>query len=356
MFDELRRGFSIRVIAIGRRLFANTPVQRWRVTTLILNRVFRFGYGSGDLDLQFRGLRVFAPADDVTLVPGIAGGFYEQIELDIFTIVAARSSTIADVGGNIGLFACLAAAQRTDSRVVSFEPVPSNLSYLRRNIDANGLAGKIEVVEQAVSDEIGSAPIYIADSIGTHSLASANAASDHHIDVSVTTLDEWFGEQTIDLLKIDVEGFDGHVVRGARRTLARDKPTLFVEYTPQSLAAAGFDPGEMVATIFGLYDEVFLIDEPRHTIARTNETELLSFAGRTGNWNLIAVANPAHRELIQSTLVAQSRFKANARLGSIGPAAERHDITTPRQIPAEYTAANGGTSTPNSQDSRSGRP
>ena len=274
---------------------------------MILNRVFRFGYGSEDLDLQFRGLRILAPANDVTLVPGIAGGFYEKLELDIFTTVAVESSSVADVGGNIGLFACLAASQKPDGRVVSFEPVPSNLTYLRQNIDTNGLADRVEVVEQAVSDKIGTAPIYIADSIGTHSLSSANAASERRVDVSVTTLDDWFGQQTIDLLKIDVEGFDGYVIRGAQRTLARDKPTLFVEFTPHALAAAGFDPAEMLTTVFELYDEVFIIDEPRHTIDRANETELLSFIGRSGNWNLVAVANSAHRALIQSAIADSGR-------------------------------------------------
>ena len=148
------------------------------MTTLILKRVFRFGYGSEDLEVQFRGLRVVAPAADVTLVPGIVGGFYEQLELDIFIAVAAKSSLVADVGGNIGVFACLAASQMVTGRVVSFEPVPSNVAYLRRNLDANQLTDRVEVVEQAVSDTIGTAPIYIADSIGTHSLASANAYSD----------------------------------------------------------------------------------------------------------------------------------------------------------------------------------
>jgi FkbM family methyltransferase len=300
--NGFRRGLSIRLIAIGRRLFANTPVQRWTVTTLILKRVFRFGYGGGDLDLQFRGLRFIAPAGDVTIVPGIVGGFYEQLELDIFISVAAESSMVADVGGNIGVFACLAASQMTDGKVVSFEPVASNVAYLRRNLELNGFTERVEVVEQAVSDGIGIAPIYIADSIGTHSLASANAQSERRIDVSVTTLDDWFGQRKIDLLKIDVEGFDGHVIRGAKRTLARDRPTLFVEFTPQTLAAADVDPAEMLATIFELYDEAFLIDEPRHRIARTDEAELRSFMGHSGNWNLIAVADPTHRELIRSVL------------------------------------------------------
>ena len=72
----------------------------------------------------------------------------------------------------------------------------------------------------------------------------------------------------------------------------------------------------MLALIFELYDEVFLVDEPRHTIARANEEELRSFIGRSGNWNLIAVADSAHQALIRAAVAGVAPSRAHGSSGA----------------------------------------
>jgi hypothetical protein len=67
---KVREALPIRTIPLGRRLFANTPVQRLSITAAILRRVFHFGYGTGEIELEFRGMSLVVPADDVTVVPG----------------------------------------------------------------------------------------------------------------------------------------------------------------------------------------------------------------------------------------------------------------------------------------------
>jgi FkbM family methyltransferase len=299
---KVREELAIRTIALGRRLFANTPVQRLSITAAILRRVFRFGYGTGEIEVEFRGMSLVVPADDVTVVPGLVGGFYERIELDIFQAVVASASLIVDVGGNVGVYACLAAAGAPSKRVVTFEPVPDNLEYLRRNLERNGLSARVEVVDKAVSDVSGLQPIYLADSIGTHSLSSAGSVNGSRIEVEVITLDAFLARREVDVIKIDVEGFDGYALRGARELLESRRPTLFVEFVPSSLAAAGFDPREMIELISGIYEHVFLIDEPRATIVRVSRAELLDIVNEEGNKNLIAVGNRRDMDIIQGRL------------------------------------------------------
>jgi FkbM family methyltransferase len=298
--EQLRRAVAIRVIELGRRLFANTPIQRWQVTTAVLRSVLRAGYGSGDVEVAFRGLRIVVPATDVTAAPGVLGGFYERLELDVFSTLARRSSLVVDVGGNIGLFTCVAASQMVEGSVITFEPVPTNLDYLRRNLELNGLAHLVEVVDRAVSDEIGTAPIYLAEGTGTHSLASAVAASARQIEVEVTTLDHWLGDRAVDLLKIDVEGFDIHVLRGGMTLLERARPTLFVEYSAPAMIAAGFEPTDLLRRIFDTYESVFLVDEPKRIFRPVLPEEVPALSGPHAYWNLIAVANPAHLELVEA--------------------------------------------------------
>jgi FkbM family methyltransferase len=205
--------------------------------------VFRFGYGADEIELEFRGASLSVPASDVTIVPGLVGGFYEKIELDLFEAVAERSALVVDVGGNVGMYACLAAMRAPAGRVVTFEPVPQNLGYLRRNLERNAVDARVEVVAKAVSDIPGVQPIYLADSVGTHSLSSVNAASQSRIDVEVTTLDECLADRPVDALKIDVEGLDGHALSGAKRPCSRDGRRCSLSSCPAVWQRRGLIPG-----------------------------------------------------------------------------------------------------------------
>ena len=122
-----RERLSMRVIRIGRQLIANTPIQRWPVTTAIYRRVFRLGYPAAEVTTQFRAETFSVPTSDVTLVPCDLG-HDESIELDVFERMCESSQVVVDVGANIGIFTCLA-ARRVDGvgRVIAYlEPVEAN--------------------------------------------------------------------------------------------------------------------------------------------------------------------------------------------------------------------------------------
>lgn len=136
--------------------------------------------------------------------------------------------TFVDIGANLGDYsrvACLIFA-----RVVAIEPIPELAAILRRD-----LPGNASVLELALSDEPGSAILFVPIErdgavTGLASLsAKANLASRYHeITVKVQTLDS-LDLTGIDLLKIDVEGFEERVLRGGIETLRRERPGLIVE-------------------------------------------------------------------------------------------------------------------------------
>jgi FkbM family methyltransferase len=308
-----RRRASTKVIKIARRLIANTPIQQLSLTTAIYRRVFRLGYPSEEVTTAFRGTTLTVPTGDVTIVPGILGGFYEKIELDVFERLAALSSVVVDVGGNIGLYSCLAAARIPDGgRVVAFEPVPANLAYLRQNIEQNGFSGTVTVEATAVGEHHGEIDIFmVKGSIGTHSASAKNALdSADSISVPVVTLDGYVADTLkapVDVLKIDVEGYEGHVLRGAAAMLGKYRPSLFIEFVPFHLANCGFPPSEFIDIILGVYDQVFLVDEPRATVRRCTRDDLLDASLNHKNVNLIAVdaaAHPDHLAAVESVSAA----------------------------------------------------
>jgi FkbM family methyltransferase len=309
----LRERVSATVIAVGRAMFANTPVQRWPITTRLYRAVFAAGHPGDELVIAFRGVELVAPNRDVSIVPGLAGGFYEKLELDIFQTLVARSRAILDVGANIGLYSCLAARDApAGARIVAFEPISDNVGYLRRNLAAaQDGTSRVRVETVAVGDRTGTVSIYTVEggaSIGTHSVSARNASgSTTAVQVPMVSLDDYVADRgltDVDLVKVDVEGFEVAVLAGSAGLLAEQHPTLFIEYLPERLANCGADPEELVTTICRTYDSVYAIDERRRAVTRCRaETLLRPGPGRPSGANLVAVhsgTHPEHQERIEA--------------------------------------------------------
>jgi FkbM family methyltransferase len=301
--STLRQSASMHVIKTARKLFADTPAAKLRLASSIYGKMFLVGFGSSDeMTVVFRGIRLSTPTRDNVLAPGIVGGYYEKIELDVFERLVGLSRTIIDVGANIGLYCCLAAARASEkSEIVAFEPIRENLDYLRRNIDQNGQNSRVVVEDQAVGESTGELKIFLAKGdIVRHSPSSKNArGSQNAVSVPMVALDEYVAEnlnRPVDLLKIDVEGYDGYVLRGATRIMECDKPTLFVELIPSNLRNCNFSLTDFVDIIFSSYDNVFIADELGATLRRRTRKDLLDGKGICKNANLIAVSSAKHAE------------------------------------------------------------
>jgi len=172
-------------------------------------------------------------------------------------LVAAQvppASTVVDVGANIGLSTILLA--RSAQRVIAFEPSPTNVGYLRRNLASNGIAN-VEVVAAAVSDRPGTLRFHVAQfGAGSHVVAAGYVQGDAiaTIDVPAVTLDEAL-TVPVSFIKIDAEGHEPDVLAGARAVLTRDRPLVHIEINVWCLSAfAGHSPGAFVRTLFRAFE------------------------------------------------------------------------------------------------------
>ncbi|MGC1272192.1 MAG: FkbM family methyltransferase [Planctomycetaceae bacterium] len=153
-------------------------------------------------------------------------GLLERGMLRQFTARLREGSTVWDIGANVGLYTLASSrAVGNGGRVYAFEPMPRNLEHLRRHIAMNGLANVI-VVPSAASD---------AD--GMLRMAEGDSPSEFHADergefeIEAIALDRWQSEcggPPPEVVKIDVEGAETQVLRGAATTFSRDRPVIFL--------------------------------------------------------------------------------------------------------------------------------
>ena len=156
-----------------------------------------------------------------------------------------RSEVAIDVGANQGYTSAWLAGWA--DRVLAFEPDPDNAALAREQIRIRQLTN-VELIESAVSDHEGSATLHVKPKVGHHSLADIGASETiGRVDVPVTSLDvacQSRGIERVGFLKVDVEGFEPEVFRGAQDLLAaRAIDRILFEYSPRFYVDRGLDPG-----------------------------------------------------------------------------------------------------------------
>lgn len=162
-----------------------------------------------------------------------ATGLHEPAE-ELFALAYLRSGdSVVDVGANLGIYTVACAS--IGARVSAFEPSSLARDALDRNISLNGLSDLIRVFPMALGEENASVSLTTHLDVGNH-LVTPGEGSASDETVPVRTLDsmvdqdpDWFSAGRMVLLKIDVEGHDAAVLRGAGRTLADDRPVVLVE-------------------------------------------------------------------------------------------------------------------------------
>ena len=153
---------------------------------------------------------------------------------DLVQLINEDAKTILDIGANCGLFAAFAAMKLPNADIFAFEPAPDLVPVMQQNF--KGLNVSLQPV--AVSDQTGEQTLYVNPaSQQTNSLKpeavdlfAENVPIEEEI-VWCTTLDDFADEnslQQIDVMKVDVQGFEGAVFRGARSVMPHVQQ-LFVE-------------------------------------------------------------------------------------------------------------------------------
>jgi FkbM family methyltransferase len=181
-------------------------------------------------------------------------GRYEPNEMFAMTKLLGPGMCIVDAGANEGLFTIIAARIAGGGGVVhSFEPSPRERSRLEANIAINRLTN-VKVHSAALGRAAGRSTLRIAGAghSGHNTLGGfmyAGTVHEESVEVDVVTLDQAVEEQKLarlDLLKIDVEGSEAEVLRGADGVLRKMRPVVIAEAQEASLRQMGSSAKELM--------------------------------------------------------------------------------------------------------------
>ena len=160
--------------------------------------------------------------------PGRRG---DRLAMRALEMLSAEASVFLDIGSYTGLFALTAARVNPAIRSHAFEIVPDNHLLIQRNIVENDLIGRVQAHLCGLGGEIGSMTMPRSNNLSSlASSLSLGSTFEGGISIPVETLDHRFAAEKGPMaMKIDVEGFEGEVLRGGLKTLKRLKPDIICE-------------------------------------------------------------------------------------------------------------------------------
>jgi FkbM family methyltransferase len=156
-----------------------------------------------------------------------AGNFYEPLELDYCREQVPPGGVIVDVGANTGNHTVYFARFLRPRLLIPVEPVDVAANLLRTNAKLNGAV----IDERGLGLAAADAPGVLAMTVGIEmAMAKVGPGAVNKDTVRAVKLDDLVPER-VDFLKIDVEGFEMNVLRGAARIVNRDRPLILLEAT-----------------------------------------------------------------------------------------------------------------------------
>ncbi len=153
-------------------------------------------------------------------------GIREPVATGHILSILQDDDVVLEVGANIGYYALMEASRCR--KIYAFEPHPENVTRLKRNIELNGYTN-IEVLHGGFGEEDGTLKLYTSELSNWHTAKENPGSSSEFIEVDCHRIDTFTeGHAAPTFIKMDVEGYELQVLRGATETLKHIRH-LFIE-------------------------------------------------------------------------------------------------------------------------------
>lgn len=189
---------------------------------------------------------------------------YESETSNALKPLLKNARCFVDIGANVGYFSMLAKAINPHCQVISIEPLPQNLEKLHKHKEINKFSN-FEILDVCISDQPGSTEFLIPpqDECGWGRIAYKDLFDGHRIVRNVETLDrivEKLKIKNIDLIKIDIEGFELKALHGMTKTIDDMQPSLCIELNEVCLTDLGTSGKEILSWLKKRDYNLFFLD------------------------------------------------------------------------------------------------
>ena len=176
--------------------------------------------------------------------------YTDRAERQLLRSTLPAGAVVVDAGANIGIYSQFLSRCVGPTGVVhSFEPSPGNF---RRLQSATRNLANVRLSQAAVGECSGRSKLYLSDKLNVdHRTYTSEGDSRRAVPIDIIALDDYFKPgQRVDLIKMDIQGYELHALRGANRVLA-DNPSakLIFEFWPYGLKQAGANWIDLIATL-----------------------------------------------------------------------------------------------------------
>lgn len=223
-----------------------------RIGWRMMERARRNGHLAGTWKLTLpEGTRLELPRRSRTAWIVAVDGYYDNHLVRALEPYIRPGTAVLDVGASLGLWTVQLAnaARRRGAVVHAFEPNPANVSWLRRNVELNELQDIVTIHPIGLGDADAEVAFGATeDGVGNGAVVDSDIASTEFM-VALRRLDGLPFEAPVSLIKLDVEGYETAVLRGACGLVARDSPAIFGEFSKQWLQVRGENVEEIVDLI-----------------------------------------------------------------------------------------------------------
>lgn len=182
-----------------------------------------------------------------------------------------RIDVFYDIGANAGMYS-VAAAKSGVRSIESFEPSETHFKVLDQNTDH--FSG-VKTHKIALGEFPSQGTLVLTDEPGSHYVDSSINSAEIGQEINIYTLDLFRFEDSsgqkrrkVDLLKIDVEGYELNVLKGAKRLLLEDKPDIIIELDEGHLRRARHSRSEVIEFLRGLNYECVRVIDSENFLAR----------------------------------------------------------------------------------------
>lgn len=217
---------------------------------------------------------------------------YEPYETQLILRQARVGDVVVDVGANIGYYTVLLADKIGKSgKVYAFEPDKTNFEILVRNIKENNLENVV-AVNAGVGSKSETKILYKSEeNLGDHKLYETHPPCGHpplkkggqnyssKEFTKIVKLDDYLADIKVGLMKIDTQGWEPEVIEGAKELIKKNKPVIFLEYSPASYKQAKLNGKKMMNFLRKIYRKIWWIDEWLYIYKNLSQEEIDKICG-----------------------------------------------------------------------------